>query len=463
MKKFGNSGRKRPTALQAPVAEGPVDPGPDGPDDIPCADCLLTTVQDAIDAAVDGDIIGLPVCNEEWTGSAVIINKNVYIRGAGIGQTIINGSAVSPPPFIFFCSVSDASKGTIRFSHMTWGGTISNDAVKFTNASNPGAVMAGKFRVHNIHFNYPTKANRHYLGSGAPWYGLFDHNTHDTVSGIMMQHQWAAASEDVSGGPSTYAGNLSNGIATGFGTQNFVVVEDSTFEMHNTASTAFVYDASGGGGRIVLRHNTFNGPLEIYNHWVRDAEVCASVGEFYNNTWNIGSGGDPGDGLLRWESGTFVFYNNAILGWHSGSPYLTLDDKRAGGFGGLVGAEGAIFGNCDGTHAWDGNTGDPAAPGWPCLNQAGRGYTAATTLVNLMAGTIEQPSEPVYLWNNGMQAGCATGGACTDSVQAFTTPASYIRKTPHPNGEVDYVESNTAKPGYAALTRPHPLQSVVWP
>lgn len=449
--------RRKPHKVTAPA-------GADGPDDITCADCNFATVQAAVDAAVDGNIIGIPAGTCTWADSVVISNKNLYLRGAGIGSTVINGSAATPPPFIFFCSVSDASKGAIRLSHMTWGGTIGNDAVKFSNSISPGAIPAGKFRVHNIHFNFPTKFNRHYLGGGGPWFGLLDHNTHDTLGGIMLQHQWAIPSEDTSGGAATYTGNFANAIATGFGSENFVVCEDSTLEMHNTASTAFLYDASAGGGRIVLRYLTLNGPMEVYNHWVRNKEVCASVVEVYNNTWNVGSGGDPGDGLMRLESGTGVFYNNAVIGWHSGSPYITLDDRRAGGFGGLVGAEGDFFGDCDGTNAWDGNAGDPSAPGWPCMNQPGRGYTSTTSIVNLMAGTVEQPSEPFYLWNNGTQAGCATGGACTDSIQAFVDPAAYIKKTAHAvNGEVDYVESNTAKPGYTAYTYPHPVQSVTWP
>jgi hypothetical protein len=154
-----------------------------------------------------------------------------------------------------------------------------------------------------------------------------------------------------------------------------------------------------------------------------------------------------------------------VLGF-DGSPYITLDDRRAGGFGG---ESSGFFEACDGTNAWDGNLGDASAPGWPCLGQIGRGWTSSTSLTNLAAGTVEQPSEPFYLWNNGTQAGCATGGSCTDSIQAYVDPSAYIKKTGHTvsgggagQGEVDYVEDDTPKPGYTAYTYPHP-KVTSWP
>lgn len=422
----------------------------DGPDDITCASCSQAHVQAAVDAAVDGNIIGIPAGTCTWTGGVTIANKDIYIRGAGLGSTIINGHASSSPSILFFYSISNAAKGGWRLGHMTMGGTVTNAAVK---ASTVGAIIpSGIFRIHHIHFNYPAAFNRHFSGGTGIQYGLMDHNTHDSVGGFITNQQWQTDGE-------TLFGNVSSAIATQFGTNKFLVVEDSTMTMHNPASTGFIYDSSAGGGRATFRYNAFVGPLEIYNHWTRESEVCAQVLEVYNNTWTIRPGdNNPGDGLMRMESGTGVFYNNTCTGF-TGSPYIYLDDRRSNG------ESAGFFGACDGSKAWDGNAGDVAAPGWPCLGQIGRGWTANTSLDNLVAGTVEQPSEPFYMWNNGTDAGCATGGACTDSIAAFVEPAAYIKKTAHAvNGEVDYVENgSTPKPGYTAYTYPHPVQATVWP
>jgi hypothetical protein len=49
-----------------------------------------------------------------------------------------------------------------------------------------------------------------------------------------------------------------------------------------------------------------------------------------------------------------------------------------------------------------------------------------------------------------------------DSIFAFPQPAAYIKKTAHPNGEVDFVEG-TPKPGYTPYVHPHPLTTKLWP
>lgn len=263
-----------------------------------------------------------------------------------------------------------------------------------------------------------------------------------------------------------WPGNFASTIPTGFGTNNFVFVEDSEFTAHSAVNFTDIYDSSAGGGRIVWRYNTHVGGNRFYNHWTRGKEVAAQVMEIYNNSFALMPGGFDPQQVARIEGGTGVFYNN-YSNYNNGAPFIILDDRRSEGFGGPdVGEDtvGVTWELCDGTHAWDGNAGDMAAPGWPCLGQIGRGWTANTSLVNREAGTVEQPSEPFYLWNNGTQTTCATGGACTESIFVFPDPAAYIKKTTHAvNGEVDHVEDSGAKPGYTAYTYPHPLQSTPWP
>jgi hypothetical protein len=404
-------------------------------------------VQASISASAHGDVVCLP--NGTLTFNAPVGNegKDILIIGAGIGSTVIN-----PGPglgYFFYNSVNNLSRGNWRLSGLTMNqgaqGAYIGVALDGINA-----VPSGRARIDHIHFNGPagfTPAIKHL---GAVW-GVVDHCQIDQYGGLVTIHQMSMASD-------VYYGSGIAQIPTGFGTDTFVFYEDNTVTMHNQGSTLFIWDSSAGGGRPVWRFNQFYGPAELYTHWTRGGEICMTAGEFYNNTWNFRPGDPrPGDGLARFESGTFVFYNNASLNCPE-PPFINIDDRRAGAWGGEFAAP---FFACDGTHLWDGK-GDPAAPGWPCLGQIGRGWNASTSLEALVAGTVEQPSEPAYLWNNGEQAGCATGGACTDSIFAFPQPAAYIKKTAHPNGDVDFVEG-TPKPGYTPYVHPHPLTTKLWP
>jgi len=418
--------------------------------------CSLPDVQAAVDRAVDGDEVTIPAGNCTWSAPVVFADKNVYVRGAGIGQTVIT----SNQEFIFYVGISNPAKGSFRIGNMTLTGGVTTDVIKVTSAA-IAAVPSGRWRIDHIHFNFRSSQRSGVHVSGVN-YGLVDHNVFDWYQGIVIRHSFGLNSEDCSGLGSnyaTYAGNFASSLPADFGTNNFVFVEDNTFTSYrNDGVPMDVYDSSAGGGRVVFRYNNVkNG--RFYNHWTRGCEVAAQVMEVYNNSWTLGStsNADPGQ-VARIEGGTGVFFNNYST-YNNGAPYIVLDDRRSGGFGGPVSNEAGAgtWGYCDGTHKWDGNAGDPSAPGWPCLGQIGR--APGVSLAALAAGTAEQASAPFYLWNNGTDPGCATGGGCTNSIGAYPAPASYIRNTPHPNGQVDYMDNNTPKPGYSPYAYPHPLVS----
>jgi PKD repeat protein len=120
--------------------------------------------------------------------------------------------------------------------------------------------------------------------------------------------------------------------------------------------------------------------------------------------------------------------------------------------------EGPV-GDCNGTHAWDGNI---EANGWPCLGQIGR--APGKSIAQIMAGD-KQPSYSFKFWNNGPEADCLTGGAgCTDNVVVYNGGVNdYIKDTAHTNGDKDYeLLGNTPAAGYTPLAYPHPKQSELW-
>jgi hypothetical protein len=411
---------------------------------IQAASCSQDHVQAAINAAVDGDEVTIPAGSCVWPSHVSWDSKNITVRGAGIGQTIIarNGGDNG---YIFWVSISSANKGAFRISSMTLTGTVTN-AVFYVTSGSLAAVPAGRWRIDNIRFDFPVGQQSGVHTTGVN-YGVVDHNTFNWQSGAAIRQANALSTECWT---TPLSGDFQNSQPLDLGTDKFLFVEDNQFIPNG--SPIIAYDASSGGGRIVFRKNRVTGGF-FYNHWTRGCEMAAQVFEIYHNTFigDANYGAAVGAGYpMRLEAGTGVIFGNTALNFRIGQnpPYIILNDRRASRT-----ESSGWLGACDGTKNHDGNAKDPAAPGWPCLGQIGR--SPGKTLAQIQAG--DKPvSAPVYLWSNGEESTCATGGACTHTVGVWGDPAAYVRDTPHPNGEVDYV-NGTPKPGYVPFVYPHPL------
>jgi hypothetical protein len=408
--------------------------------DIAAASCSQPHVQTAIDTAVDGDRVNIPAGNCTWSATVGWANKNIHVNGAGIDKTIITHSG--DRAFL----ITATTKGQFRLSNMTIGGST-NGAVIMLTAEGSRGITSG-WRIDHIKFNYPS-AQRNGIAIRGVTYGVIDHNDFVWSQGFAIHVAAFNANDDCTS--TAPMGNFINSQPLDMGSANAVYIEDNTFTSTGNGPVT-AYDTSSGGARAVFRFNRVSGGF-YYSHWTRGCEIGGVLHEIYNNTFigNSDYGAATGLGYpIRLESGTGVVFNNYLTGY-GGSPYFFLDDRRALGGG----ETGPHMGACDGTKSWDGNFGDPAAPGWPCLGQIGRspGKSAAA----IMAGD-KQVSAPMYFWNNGLETTCATGGACTDLVKVYAEPGAYVKATPHPNGEVDFVLSGkNPKPGYSPFVYPHPL------
>lgn len=407
---------------------------------IAASTCALADVQAAINIASDGDVVTIPAGTCTWSSGAGVHNKNIHVRGAGIDRTVIWHSA----EFVFY--VAAHSTGQFRLSDMTLTGSTTGAAILITSESSR-EIISG-WRVDHIKFNYPS-GQRNGIGIRGVTYGVIDHNEFVWSQGFAIHVAAFNANDDCTA--ENPMGNFINSQPLDLGTANAVYIEDNIFTSVGNGPIA-AYDTSAGGARAVFRHNRVSGGF-YYSHWTRGCEIGGIVNEIYRNTFignaDWGAAGYP----IRLESGTGVIFSNYLTGYGD-APFVYLDDRRAIGGGESSG----LFGACDGTKAWDGNKGDPGAPGWPCLGQVGRSPGKSASAI--MAGD-KQVSAPIYVWNNGLKIGCATGGVCADVVKVFATPAAYVKATPHPNGDVDYVASDTPKPGYAPFVYPHPLSSGV--
>jgi hypothetical protein len=398
---------------------------------VTCSGDITTAWQTALNSSVDGDEVSIGAGSCTISSMVTFTNKAVNLHGAGIGTTTITATH------------ANTSLAAITTNYLKAGWRI-HDFTLVDSATNPYSLtqiqfaytttIASGWRIDHVHFS-PKASVAVITGIS---YGLLDHDVFDMSagSGIALTFNGGMPTLDTTA-PYRYAfgdgtllgGTVSEQLPVNWGSANFIFVEDSTF-----INTSADID-SNGGARAVLRHNDMNGNL--YNHWTEANAIYAARYEVYNN--NIVCV-DNSKNVSRLEAGTALIWGNTVTNCHN---KVVIDENRGAGVD-----VRAHLGACDGSKAWDGNI---EASGWPCLGQVGRG-----------AGTPgSEASDPIWLWNNGPESTCRTGGACTNAVDMSVTNGFgvYIKPTAHTNGDVDYVlGGSTPKVGYTAYTYPHPLQ-----
>jgi len=410
---------------------------------ITAASCAQSAVQSAVNSAANGDTVSIPAGSCSWTSSVSWTNKSIVVQGAGKDVTTIGCTNC----FSIQSTSSTSAYSKWRLTGMTLQGA-SPSGTTITIWDNNDSAHYG-WRIDHIKLNYPGAGGGYGIFVGGATYGLIDHNDWIWGNGMAIIIV-AMMNGEASGSATVPQGGYVLSQPLDLGSLNAVYAEDNTFTS-TVAGGCAAYDTSSGGGRMVFRYNVLAGCM-YYDHWTRNGEIGGVLHEIYNNKF-VGTAAlnlYP----IRLESGTGVIFNNTVTGYINN--YAVFDERR-----GFYESSGAL-GACDGTKSWDGNAGDPAAPGWPCLGQIGR--APGKSLAQIKAGD-KQASAPIYLWNNGAQDGCRTGGACTNSMtvsvwDGSSKAVSYVKATPHPNGEVDYVlNGSTPKPGYTPLIYPHPLQT----
>lgn len=441
-----------------------------------------------------GDGVYVPPGSCSWSTPVSWTDKNINVIGNGgtLPPNSTVGNLTSANTIISHSGDAFQPKNTNTGPHgaawhiagFTMTGSTSGDLVNI-NVSNPnqggntiptpGTAWAGFFRVDHITYSYSSAGNV-YIIYGPVW-GLFDHLNGSTSSNHFEQADFlngeanAVAASNFSQFFGEYAGRLlsaapGSSSPGGLGSQYMDFIEDSIFSCTGNYSGA-ISDSESGGQRMAFRHNTLSGTCFHYAHWTRDNEWDGDLYEIYNNSYN---GGVNGAYPMRMESGTGVIFNNTFVNYPNAN--LNVDDRRA------AGAETAPnVGPCNGGSAVDGNAGDASAAGWPCAGQIGNACLLGNCARGSGSGDLN--SLPLIAWNNGTQAGCSTGGSCTNSflITLFSVPgstqtmANYIKPTAHSvagplNGAVDYCQGTTTMPptcgiytnSYAPYTYPNPLQ-----
>lgn len=385
---------------------------------VTCSGNITAALQAEINAAPDGGTVDIGAGNCT-AGSVSWSNKNITVRGQGIGVTTVSGVSFQ---------VTDTTKAAFRITGMSVGAPASWRI----NAIDRKTPIKG-WRVDHVEFSYPSCGQNIAVWVDGLSYGLFDHNNFKNAGNAIFIRSFAENTNEVNPWPPSGVpgmGGYSWLLPLNFGTDEAVYIEDNTFAMD--AGCYMGVGDSYYGGRSVFRYNKVTNAY-WQNHAARSYERGGNLkAEIYNNDFNAT---DPAWYRgIHIRSGTAVVFNNTLRGAFN---TMNVDNQRSDGQN-----TNAPFGACDGSKIWDGNT--PGQAGWPCLDQIGRGPGQYPN----------QPSEPLYVWNNGSALSCSTGGVCSnDRVMTNTTADGHVV-----SGR-DYINNGkTPKPGYTPYVYPHPLQ-----
>jgi hypothetical protein len=373
--------------------------------------CSQGDVQDAIDAADDGDTVVVPADTCTWTTPASqtpavrIYEKAITLRGAGIDQTIIVDGTDTGWYNESLIRVDGVQGKPFRITGFT-----------FSEINRPAPVLiygdCKRFRIDHCKFDNTTEETSTGISTSGDTYGVIDHCTF-VESRVLVS----------GGGDAAWQQPLS------LGTENAVYIEDCHFDRtHGNAIDA------NNGGRYVFRANAMqNTYVEAHSNCPSGLRATFSY-EVYSNTL-LASIPTYRPFLMR--GGTGVIFGNTITGSYT-SPHIHVDNQRSCmGEGGLTCLP--PWDRCDGDSIYDGN--QPGGQGYPCRDQIGRSTDSGRTTPQVL--------EPLYEWDNAVNG-------VADAADVILNPVMCDLTAVHIQEGRDFY-NDTERPGYSPYAYPHPL------
>jgi peptidoglycan hydrolase-like protein with peptidoglycan-binding domain len=290
--------------------------------------CSLEDVQDAVDAAIDGDTVQIPAGTCEWTATLTVDNA-ITLEGAGVGNTIIEDAVVGDELMNWFLVANLESRMTgIEFQD--GGRSGSSYIVNFQGSNTNGSQLRvdhNKFDNLNGFSLVPNDV-----------IGVIDHNEFIYEGGGIAIYAFHKNWNDEGG-----LGGGSWADVTHFGTSQFLFIEDNTFQ-----GPCAAYD-NYGGARLVFRYNAVNSCF-LETHGTDSAGIFRGgrAFEVYNNTFD---GPTIGNYITNGRSGTYRIHGNEING-NDGAKFTLVYYRAAHPF--------SPWGAMDGYSPWDLN--DPGNP-----------------------------------------------------------------------------------------------------
>jgi hypothetical protein len=414
---------------------------------VAAVDCQWQSVVNAMGIAFNASpkilTVTVPAGNCSWSNQLSVGETGwpVTIQGAGANQTFIDATP---------------------YGNLNGGGSVSPVIQVQQGARITGfnitcgmiQVIGSGFRIdHNaqtcsLAWNlwgtaiFPSNTNKQAFGVNpltSQLKGLVDNNSFNNQRIIVYRAALGAGSAPPPAAPSLpeEQGSTLYSDALGLGTDNAVYVEDNVFTASDPAAINMM-DCQHAG-EYVLRYNTIT---NVYPeaHTARAYARACRKWEIYENIVN---GTTSHVFLIR--GGTGVVFNNTYTGTFGnvGNTAGVIDNVRS------VFSDGVnSFGLCDGTQPWDGNQ-NAQGPGWPCLDQIGRGMDNTGPFNASPPPYTPQPqtSDPAYFWNNTVN-GLPLTIFVNDAASAMILH----------QGRDYFLSASTAKPGYTPYQYPHPLQ-----
>lgn len=286
---------------------------------------LQSFIQSEVDQANPFDTIEIPAGNF-IINKTIILKKNISLKGAGIGKTVLSRSEQTPD------SVLTLWGDMIRYdiNSETYSGIIISDmSLKGKNPDNSKAIDVGIKINRAVGFKILNCRIENFGNAGI--YILHDDSI---VNGLIRSCEFFRNAKGADGlgygyGVVIYGTNKKWLDSPRFGTSNFIFIENSYFERHRHAV------AAGGGALYVFRYNTVINNL--YSHAVDAHEARQTImgGNFYstrgfeiynnsiiNTTFKDGQEITPGstsknltECAIKIRGGEGVIYNNSIDGY----------------------------------------------------------------------------------------------------------------------------------------------------
>jgi PKD repeat protein/peptidoglycan/xylan/chitin deacetylase (PgdA/CDA1 family) len=393
------------------------------PNAINLSSCSESDVNEAINAAVDGDTIVCPA--GDWSWSNVDITKNITLQGAGIDQT----------------NISITAAGGIE-SPNSYHGAFRVTGFTFTETENFGRVSGqGGFRVYgNEGFRIDHNKFNCYSNSNTWRNGVCIYTRYD-VGGLIDHNQFLNARPG-SGYTMKALSIEGNGLSawdlpanTISGPDHVIYIEDNYFYDSEHASSWNGAAISGQTGALfVFRHNdVWNLQVDAHGYEViyGTKEYEVSNNTFHQNNRNLYR-------LMYLRGGTGVIYGNTLEEWGDGNVTygIRVAELRATSDRGSTGRP-ELYGGVPS------NTSCQNAEGYPCVDSIGRGQSIGTS------PNMTQTTSPLYIWNNDLSA--------TRTAIYSETSSTYVQENR------DYYYNQGPKPGYTPYTYPHPLATNTLP
>ena len=439
------------------------------------ASCSQSDVQAQLNAATAGDTIVIPAGTCTWT-SGVTWNKGVTIQGAGPTSTIISATTAVE----FFIIPWTVDGGNYRLTGLGLTGSVPGPS---------DIAVSGRFATLRLdHLNISTSSSR------ALWFGL--QTLQETYLGYPQTHK--ALLDHIVFTPGDgghifaeiYGTNSAWMEDDDFGSDNYVFIEDSTF---NYANANYEIVDSEFGARITFRYNTVTNSQGVCSHDTGSTPRSRGTRliEAYNNTFTCTLSGGCYTAANFNRGGSGLFYNNVLTGsynyvnWPEIYRVMYSDSWVGGGYcsqtgtrkicedglqhcsGGtkdgypcLTSTDCSGGGTCPSDFSCtsntncmkpDGNAGvcmqvdGSNQYGYPCRDQMGRGKDDPATGV--------QVSLPAYWWSNTLN-----GNPVNLYVQGVYQ--NYIQEgRDFCNHSPETACGSKAAWNYAPYTYPHPLQA----